>query len=282
MSIIKRILAAFLPAVSVAGGAWAQPDCGTIGDPCSIAGGEYYVALPEGVETPPVFVYLHGFGSDREKRIERDNFVRQVVRRGYALVLPIGQEHPLMPGMDIWGIEDRIDWVRDDTTFLEAVLADAVERFGLNGERILFTGFSRGASMVWKFACERPEAANGFVSVSGVFWEPMPETCAGPIHLLHFHNFGDNSMPLEGHERYEQGERFATIGVLRGIEFWRDMNGCPVKADRTSTDDSVWTKAWLPESCWGGSVTFKLGPGRHAGPPGWIDDAIDWFEAQVP
>src|SRR6056297_3429112 len=99
MSIIKRILAAFLPAVSVAGGAWAQPDCGTIGDPCSIAGGEYYVALPEGVETPPVFVYLHGFGSDREKRIERDNFVRQVVRRGYALVLPIGQEHPLMPGM---------------------------------------------------------------------------------------------------------------------------------------------------------------------------------------
>ena len=59
---------------------------------------------------------------------------------------------------------------RDDVAFIRSVIDDAAERFHLDRDRVLLTGFSRGASMVWDVACIAPDTATAYASVSGGFW----------------------------------------------------------------------------------------------------------------
>ncbi|MGJ3265357.1 MAG: hypothetical protein ACFE0R_19210, partial [Salinarimonas sp.] len=202
--------------------------------------------------------------------------------RGYALVGPQGVSHR-PDGPALWSLrpESRRGrpgrTPRDDVAFLLAVIDDAVARFGLDRERGLAAGFSLGGSMVWDLACVAPDAAAAYAPVAGGFWEPLPESCAGPVRLLHAHGFADTVVPLEGRPIGEGADPLHQGDVFAGLAIWRETLGCAPNPDTHELGERFWRKSWT--GCAAGTLDLVLFPGGHRVPEGWTDLALDWFEA---
>lgn len=255
----------------------AAQDCGDPETPCEIAGGSYHVSVPEGVQNPGIFVFVHGSNGHGRNAIRNDGFVARVGERGYALVSPSGTSG-IGSGLD-WNVRDgiEVDGERNDVDFLGRVIDDAARRFGLDRDRAILTGFSRGGSMVWDVACAAPGTASAYATSAGAFWEPFLERCDGPVRLHHSHGFNDRSVPLEGRKGVFRGFAFHQGNVMKALDTWRRTNGCEGRASGTETTEATWQKTW--KDCDAGEIVLRLWPGGHGLPRNWSADVLDWYES---
>ena len=269
-------LRAFLLVLGLTGtGAVAQTaDCGGQ-TACEIETGAYYVALPEQVQNAPVVLWLHGSNGRAERAVRPNGLARNFLERGYVFVAAQGVGPPERPDHRDWNVRDGYEEPRDDVAFLASVLDDVAARFGTDPDRVLLAGFSRGASMAWDFACARPERISGLAVAAGGFWEPMPEACAGPVNLFHSHGFKDRTVPLEGRKISWGGRKFWQGSIFKGLDIWREANGCTGAADANSVQGTVWEKRWT--NCKAGSIRLQITPIGHGIPKGWSKDVLDWF-----
>jgi polyhydroxybutyrate depolymerase len=257
----------------------ASAACGVPEAECPVANGFYRLALPESADGPvPALVFLHGGGSTANSVTRNTAMLAALSARGYALIAPEGQPRPSRSGKN-WGVFDNRTHPRDDIAFIAEVLDDAA-RHGIDRDRVLLAGFSRGGSMVWDIACRAPGLARAYAPVSGAFWEPLPSTCEGPIDLFHSHGWADRVVPFEGRSfrngTVVQGDLFAGLKVLRRT------NGCnPDKPDAMpmEADKGLWLRNWT--SCPGARLDLMLHPGGHGTPKGWLGRALDWFEDRL-
>lgn len=255
----------------------AAQSCGGPESPCEVGRGTYHAALPIEPAGAPFVVFLHGYGGSGASAVRNAGSAARYTDRGYALLAPTGQRDPEERFRSDWGVDDGFEMPRDDVAFLRAVIDDAAERFGLNRERVLLMGFSRGGSMVWDAACADPTLAKAYAAAAGGFWEPIQTTCAAPVHLFHTHGFNDRQVPLEGRTVTFNGITFTQGNILKGLDTWRQVNGCTGSAQsRTETD---WIKDW--PDCASGSLTLRLTTGGHGLPKGWAMDMLDWFETKT-
>ena len=277
---------AALPAAILAAGLLLLPaalradGCGTpAAPPCAVAHGVYRIALPEGVHSPPAMVFLHGWGQSAEGVMANAAMREGLARRGYALIAPDGIDTDEMLGRKTWDVLRRPDRPRDDIAFLREVVEDAAARHGVDRDRILLAGFSNGGTMAWNVACLAPDLARAYASVGGALWEPMPETCAGPVDLFHVHGWTDRVVPLEG--RPLGGGAIVQGDVWKSLAILRQAGGCDnLQPDRATAEGAVWQRHWT--DCGGGSVLLRLHPGGHAIPDGWLGRTLDWFEGLPP
>jgi polyhydroxybutyrate depolymerase len=253
--------------------------CGVPEAECPTANGFYRLALPDGATGPvPALVFLHGGSSTAASVTRNTAMLAELSARGYALIAPEGQPRPSRPNKN-WGVHDNRVHPRDDIAFIAEVLDDAT-RHGIDRNRVLLAGFSRGASMVWDIACRAPASARAYAPVSGAFWEPLPATCEAPIDLFHSHGWTDRVIPIEGRSFRDgtvvQGDVFAGLKVLR------QTNDCiarqPDAAPMEATSD-LWLRSWT--SCQHGRLDLMLHPGGHGIPEGWLTRVLDWFEDRL-
>jgi polyhydroxybutyrate depolymerase len=201
----------------------AETPCG---EGCLVPGGRYRIVRPStsaGARVP-VVVLLHGFRSSAAEMVAYPELAEGLTARGIALIAPDGDEG----GWSVPGAPPRL---RDDAAFLDAVLADAERRFGIDPDRTVLAGFSLGASMAWLLACADGTRYRRVLAVAGAFWNPLPSHCAGPVpRLLHVHGRTDRTVPMEGRmirERWRQGD------VLQSFAVWR--RHCPAGRPAPST-----------------------------------------------
>ena len=256
LSGLKAALASALALWLAATGASAQ-DCGREVS-CSVGGGTYRAVLPEDGPNAPWVLYLHGYSGTSEGAMQRASLIDAFLSRGMAVVAPDGQPFA-GEGPPDWSVADTFDWPREDTVFLSAVIADAAERFDLDADRLLIAGYSRGGSMAWDLACRAPGLARAFASQSGAFWEPLPDACAGPVHLFHMHGLADRTVSFEGRKAVFFEHPFHQGSVMSGLDVLRDVNGCWGAAEFTE-EDAHFVKRW---ECDRGSLTLVMGPFGH-------------------
>ncbi|MBE0453392.1 alpha/beta hydrolase family esterase [Roseovarius autotrophicus] len=255
--------------------AMAQSGCGT-DLPCDIPSGGYRIALPEGKGPFPVVLFLHGYGGSATGTM-RGGMARAAQARGYAFIVP---EALVRPGRNrtSWGFHPDFPGPRNEADFLQEVMQDASARFGIDPTRSLLTGFSIGGSLASYIACARPDDFTAYAPVSGSFWRPHPEGCAGPVRLLHTHGWRDQVVPLEGREirpGFVQGD------VFHAMDLWRTANACARHyPDKFETDGDFWRRVWL-DCAPGSALELALFDGGHGMPRGWSNMALDWFEAQI-
>lgn len=270
---IRRFLTALAVVVALPASPAAAAECGRPEADCEVPGGTYRLALPPETGPAPAVVFLHGWGGSAAGVMRNDGMLRTLAARGHALIAPQGLARPSHPNAD-WGVQDGQAHPRDDVAFLAAVIDDAAGH-GVDRERVLLAGFSRGSSMVWDLACRAPRTARAYAPVAGAFWQPMPQDCAGPVDLFHTHGWRDRTVPLEGRPvadgTLRQGDVWASLALLR------QANGCTSgRPDEMPIDHDIWTRRW---DCPQGRIDLMLHPGRHGLPSGWLDRALDWFEA---
>jgi len=274
---MMRFLVALFGVAALASPALAKCDNNT--GPCLIEGGDYVIALPDtDAANPPVVMFLHGAGGTGAQVMKNKKLVNSLVSRGYAVLAPTAQRKFGQGAGYVWNFYPGWEG-RDENKFLDDVATDAARRFGLNRDRVLLAGFSAGAFMVNYLACDAPGTFAAYAPVAGGFWDPLPETCAGPIKLLQTHGWSDKTVPLEG--RTLGGGRFQQGDIFVGLDIWRDANVCANENPKViSTEGTFWRRKWTgcaPES----ALEFAVFPGGHSMPVGWSDMVLDWFEAQV-
>ncbi|NRA98319.1 MAG: prolyl oligopeptidase family serine peptidase [Rhodobacteraceae bacterium] len=274
---VRIALLAGLAAVTAGSGVACSRDTA-----CTVDGRDYYVAMPEGADGPvPAVMYIHGWGGNGKGALRNTGMVDAFTARGYAVISPDGVPREGRNGRS-WRFHPLNGEHPQEVAHLAAVKDDAVTRLNLDSDRMLLAGFSIGGSMTAYAACLTPETFAAYAPVGGNFWRPHPESCAGPVRMLHTHGWADRTVPLEGRVvnnlPVDDPEAFAQGDIFHALNIWRETNGCTsYRADRTSTDGPFWRRAW--DSCAeGAALEFALFPGGHAIPQGWSDLVIDWFE----
>jgi polyhydroxybutyrate depolymerase len=262
--------------------AFASPalaGCGDDADSCVIATGEYELALPDSDVSPlPLVMFLHGAGGTGANTMKNKRLINSLLARGYAVLAPTAQRNFHNGAGFVWNFRPGMEG-RDETRFLQDVADDASERFDLDRDRILLSGFSAGGFMVNYLACDTPDAFAAYASVSGGFWRPHPDQCAGPVKLFHTHGWADKTVPLEG--RFLGGGQFQQGDIFAGLEIWRTANECSdQRPDAYSETGEFWRRKWT-ECAPGSALELAMFPGGHQVPKGWGDMVLDWFEAEV-
>lgn len=245
--------------------------CSTGEEDCYDVGtGRYYAFSPDadpGKEGYKLLVYFHGYGSSASKTSKKQWLRNEANRRGYLLVLPDGLDNT-------WAHVGSPSEARDETAFIDQVVADAETRWSVSTQRVV-GGFSQGGSMVWDVACYRGDAFSAFIPASGGFWEPLPDECASPVSLRHTHGTADTVVPMAGRPigSSRQGD------IESGFERWRAANGCDVEPDAVITEGSESCEVWTSCSA-GRELKLCTHPGKHKKPDGFLPRALEWAEAQ--
>ncbi|AUQ50358.1 Poly(3-hydroxybutyrate) depolymerase [Phaeobacter inhibens] len=253
----------------------ALAGCGPEADACQIKEGDYHIVLPDTQldEAIPAVMFLHGYGGSGAAALRNRAMVDGLTGRGYAVIAPTAL--PRNPGGPrSWAFLPDFGG-RDESAFFDAILADAEGQFNIDRDAVVLSGFSAGAFMVSYLACASPDQFVAYATVSGSFWRPQPESCAGPIRLMHTHGWADEVVPLEG--RYLGNRRFQQGDVFAGLELWRDTNGCSTHApSRSWSDGDQLRRRWDcgPEA----DIELVLFAGGHRVPRDWANWLVDWVE----
>lgn len=242
---------------------------------CPVEGGFYRILLPaQAAIGPPrgAIMYFHGWQSSAEEIMADQGLVAVAQRLGVALIAPDGMGRT-------WSYPGSPGHHRDEFAFIRHVLDDVAQRFPVDPGRILASGFSQGASMVWNLACRMPSRFAAFAPIAGAFWEPLPQDCVGPRpNLIHVHGTSDTTVPMAGRplrSGYRQGDLFKSLAIL--------APGCT-----SSWADEV-RKEPRPEALTCRSAANCPGPARlelclhgggHMSDPAWVERA--WKLAMPP
>ena len=119
----------------------------------------------------------------------------------------------------------------DDVGFLTRMIDSMVARHPIDPRRIYMAGYSNGALMSERYACERPDRIAGAGVVGASMRESLQRRCAPsrPVSMLFITGDSDRVSPYAG-----------TIGVLPAPEaaaFWATANGCGATLQRSTLPD---------------------------------------------
>ncbi|MCV6596719.1 MAG: alpha/beta fold hydrolase [Mangrovicoccus sp.] len=243
---------------------------------CQVETGRYHVALPDGQSGPvPAVLFLHGWGSNGANALGNAKIAAPILARGYALITPDGLPRSTGNG-GTWSFHPDWPQARDEIAFFKEVIKDAAAQHGVDPAQVILTGFSIGGSMTAYAACQAPELFAAYAPLGGNFWRPHPESCAGPVRMLHSHGWSDTVVPLEG--RYLRDGQIAQGDIFAAMEIWRAANGCDaLRADHFEMTDRYWRRKW--DRCAPGSdLELALFPAGHIIPEDWPEMMLDWVE----
>ena len=168
--------------------------CSTSSD-CAVDSGTYRISLPDGDKPMGAIVFAHGYQGSAAGVMKNKSLIKMAADRGLALIA-------IDPGADDWNLAGAPgDSVapRNEMAYLDAVMADAEQRFGVDPKRAVITGFSAGGMFVWTVICERGDKYAGYIPYSGTFWKGPPASCpALAQNIIHVHGTADTTVPIQG------------------------------------------------------------------------------------
>lgn len=154
----------------------------------------YLIDLPE-TPSGALILALHGAGGSPASFAKVSGLADAALPLGYAVIFPAGVEED---GRRTWNAlyccgEAQAAGV-DDLTFLDRVVADAADRFGLDPGLLYLTGMSNGAMLAETYGVLR--GVKAVAGVSGTL--DLTQAPAAAVPLLHIHGLADQVVPYDG------------------------------------------------------------------------------------
>ena len=242
------------------------------GGRCEVEGG-YYLASPppdwDGTSPLGVVVFYHGWNASPEGMFRNKAMLNAVHRRGAIFVSPwarTGYWRQIGQG--------RAEGGRDELAYAQAVMADLRARWPVDDRRVLASGFSRGASMVWNLACYSKGLFSAYAPIAGGFWNSTPRDCpAGPVAMRHIHGTADRVVA------FDEVGIYNSMPIPEGWDLLKRLNGCRAAPDGESRERRYRCQDW--SGCTGGrGLSLCLHPKGHSIPAEWVAEGYDWMLAQ--
>ena len=224
-------------------------------DPCALDGRSYHVVPPEGWDGAaplPVHLHFHGWARQGIVPVRSPRTGGAARAAGALFVAPDGLDRT-------WSF--RRPGSRD-SAFAAAVLADVAARYPTDGTLIV-SGYSWGALMAARFACDGAAEVDALLLIAGAF--PPGTPCEGPMpgRVSHVHGTTDTVLDFP----------YGPDGdAAHAVRLWRDKAGCGAAPARAFDWRAV---SWLTHrrsewDCAGATVTMDVHSASHLIPRGWV------------
>jgi poly(3-hydroxybutyrate) depolymerase len=183
-----------------------------------------------GAEGPAsaLVVVLHGVGG-RGSDMRSAGFEPLAAAKGVVLAYPDavgGAWNDGRPGADPVVAGAPVD----DGRFLRLLIDETVTRTGAGAGRVAVVGFSAGAVMASRLACDLGDRVSALALVAGTAGQGFERSCrpARPVAVMMAAGVNDAIVPYAGGRIANWGTR--RRGYVAGVEelfaFWRAQNGC--------------------------------------------------------
>jgi len=181
----------------------------------------------------------------------------------------------------------------DDVAYIDDVLDEVRRAVFVDPARIFVTGYSNGAAMAHRLACERSTVFAAVAAVAGGNQLAATEGCfpARPVPVLQIHGDADPCWGLDGSSAEgctRDEDRRPLVAITDSTEGWRLRNGCSQDVvediiedsatdDSSNTDDGTRTVRQRFQGCVDGGDTELLlvEGGGHTWPGGHQYAGVD-------
>ncbi|MGH9165000.1 MAG: alpha/beta hydrolase family esterase [Acidimicrobiales bacterium] len=277
----RPVLASLVLLATVAGPAGAAgDDAGTAGGPADLSVGlevsgvhrsAVLVLPPERSvaprRRPPLLVVLHGVGM-RGSDMRSLGFDAMAARQGVVVAYPDawhGSWNDGRPGLEPASPDDVVD----DVAFLRSLISEVGARAGADTARVAVVGFSNGALMAGRLACDAPAGVVAVGLVAGTVGEGFASSCtpSGRLPVVVVAGTGDATVPYGGGQiaDFNGRKRGRVAGVGEFLAFWRAVDGCGAVAEAPVPGAAVAVSRieWRECDRGGAVVHYRIEGGGH-------------------
>ena len=179
---------------------------------------------------PPLLLFFRGSGADGAMARSGTFYSFDVLaeRHGFVVVYPTGYENH-------WnGCRKAATYSAnrqniDDVGYIRNVVAEMVDRYDVDPDRVFAAGMSNGGHMVYRLAFEAPDLLAGAASVMANLPTPANSGCRAsgePVPMLILTGTEDAINPYQGGEVEVYGEsRGAVQSALDSARYWAGLAG---------------------------------------------------------
>jgi polyhydroxybutyrate depolymerase len=187
----------------------------------------YVLHIPAGLESgspvPLVFVF-HGFQESANSIRLQSGMDQAADAGGFIVVYPNGSGPSSARSWNASGccgtaLQNDVD----DQEFVRQIIVDVGTIAAIDPKRIYASGFSNGALLSFRLACDMAEVFAAVAPVGGVL---VTDPCrpAEPVSVLQVHGMSDAAVPYEGGQNPLAAVRFPP--TEEALAVWVALDGC--------------------------------------------------------
>jgi polyhydroxybutyrate depolymerase len=222
---------------------------------------EYRLFVPDsydGEARLPLMFNLHGTGGNAAGQAEDSGMERLAQEEGFIVVGLQGLQ-------SAWNVAMNDPNQVDDVQYVSDVLDDALQKVCVDERKVYATGFSGGARMSSRLACNLSERIAAIAPVSGIRW---PAPCTGrAVPVVTFHGLADPQNTYAGMARADEWVE----SVEDALAGWANHNGCDEARNETPEINRV--SVYSYSNCADGAdvVLYRIAGLDHS----WAKNEID-------
>jgi len=188
---------------------------------------DYSVYVPQTLLDPvPLVIALHPANTSGAQMALLTRFNELAEASGVIVAYPEGPGGywDYGAGLPAWEV---IPDARDDLSFIAAMVEEIDRGWPLDRSRMYAVGYSNGARMAYRLACELPVAAAAMVSAT--VGDEVTEACSDDVVPVWIqHGTLDQVIPFEGDQDVMFGDlRIGrSLSVIETAQFFARRNGC--------------------------------------------------------
>ncbi len=205
----------------------------------------------DAAEPWPLLIALHPSGGDAQDMAAITDFNQLAERESFIVLYaegPFGY-WDYGAGLPEWdGIPDLLD----DPGYISAVLEATLDEFNIDLNRISAAGFSNGARMAYRLACELNLAA--IATVAATISDEIVKACPADkrLSVLYIQGTDDQVIPWLGKPLRLNGKVIANaLSAVETATFWALQNQCKLEPDMVN-----WPDADLSDGLSVGRITY--------------------------
>lgn len=180
---------------------------------------EYVPSIYDGSAAVPLLICLHGLGDNMNnfKTIQMDaiaDTANFIVLTPQAQSSFLGTAWNSGAGASGMQLNENVD----DAGFIIALIDSTAAIYNIDPRRVYLTGFSMGAFMCHRMACEYGDRITAIASVSGTIGSAIQCSPIRPVPVVHFHGTADESVAYTGNQY--------GLDVDSLLNYWVTINNC--------------------------------------------------------
>lgn len=211
----------------------------------------------------PLLVVLHYNGGTPEAMSTLTEVQELVRDYGIWVAVP-----PVADGQ--WHDDPTDTSTTDDVGFLSLLIDNSIAAYPVDAKRVYMTGFSDGAMMTLRYACDRPDKIAAAAAVSGTMLKTLVSVCTSPSFATPMALLNGTADTIT---KYSPTPYGISLTLPDSAKHWAKINGCgasPVVsnlADLSTTDGTTVTLTSYLGCATGDSVSlYTINNGGHTWP----------------
>lgn len=184
----------------------------------------YFIHIPAGLtsqQAAPLVFAFHGFQENSAQIRRYTGFDAVANEKGFIVVYPDGSGSS---GSLSWNGSGCCGYALqndiDEPAFVRAIIADVETLIRVDAKRIYAAGFSNGALLSYRLACEMSDTFAAVAPAGGVLMYAPCEP-QEPVSVMHVHGAKDAVVPFAG-----GGSAIQFPPVAESLVAWAKLDGC--------------------------------------------------------